>query len=76
MAGWIKMPLGTEVDLGSGNFVLCGDPAPPPEKGGGARSQFSVYFYCGQTVECIKMPFGMEVGFIPGDFVLPEDPAP
>jgi len=29
MAGWIKMPLGTEVDLGSGDIVLDGDPATP-----------------------------------------------
>ena len=26
-AGWIKMPLGTEVGLGPGDFVLDGDPA-------------------------------------------------
>jgi len=29
MAGWSKMPLGTEVPLGSGDIVLGGDPAPP-----------------------------------------------
>ena len=29
MAGRIKMPLGTEVGLGPGDFVLDGDPAPP-----------------------------------------------
>jgi len=28
MAGWIKMPLGTEVGLGAGHVVLDGDPAP------------------------------------------------
>jgi len=28
MAGWIKMPLGMEVGLGPGDFVLDGDPAP------------------------------------------------
>jgi len=27
------MPLGTEVGLGPGDFVLDGDPAPPPQKG-------------------------------------------
>jgi len=27
--GWMKMPLGTEVDLGPGHSVLDGDPAPP-----------------------------------------------
>jgi len=28
-ARWIKMPLGTEVDLGPDHIVLDGDPAPP-----------------------------------------------
>ena len=28
-AGWIKMPLGTEVGLGPGDIVFDGDPAPP-----------------------------------------------
>ena len=32
-AGWIKMPLGTEVGLGPGDIVLDGDPAPPQWKG-------------------------------------------
>jgi len=32
MAAWIKMPLGTEVDLGPGDFVLDGDPAPPEKR--------------------------------------------
>jgi len=30
------MPLGMEVGLGPGDFVLDGDPAPPSQKGGGA----------------------------------------
>jgi len=29
-AGWIKMPLGTEVNLDPGNVVLDGVAAPPP----------------------------------------------
>jgi len=33
MAGWIKMPHGTEVGLDPGDVVLDGDPAPPPQKG-------------------------------------------
>ena len=33
-AGWIKMPLGTEVSLGLGHIALDGDPAPQK----GARS--------------------------------------
>ena len=32
-AGWMKTPLGTEVDLGPGHIVLDGDPASPPLKG-------------------------------------------
>ena len=28
-AAWIKMPLGIELGLGPGDFVLDGDPAPP-----------------------------------------------
>jgi len=28
MAGWMKTPLGSEVDLGPGNTVLVGVPAP------------------------------------------------
>jgi len=28
MAGWMKTPLGTEVDLGPGHIVLDGVPAP------------------------------------------------
>jgi len=31
-AGWIKMPLGTEVNLGPGDVVLDGVAAPPPPK--------------------------------------------
>jgi len=32
MAGWIKMPLITEVGLSPGDFVFDGDPAPPRKK--------------------------------------------
>ena len=75
MAGWIKMPLGTEVGLGAGLTVLDGDPAPPPKKGL-RRALFLAHFCCGQMAECIKMPRGMEVGLIPGDFVFDGDSAP
>ena len=33
-AGWIKMPLGTKVGLGTGHIVLHGDPGPSPPKRG------------------------------------------
>jgi len=38
MARWIKMPLDMEEGLGPEDFVLDGDPAAPPQKGGGAPS--------------------------------------
>jgi len=66
MAAWIKMPLSMELGLGPGDFVLDGDPAPPPQKGGRAP-KCSAYVYCGQTAGWIKM--------VLGDFVLDGDPA-
>jgi len=42
MAGWIKMPLGMEVCLGPGDFVLDGDAASPPKKG----AQFPIFGPC------------------------------
>ena len=39
-AAWIKMPLGMEVGLGPGDFVLDGNPAPPPQKDDGAPKVF------------------------------------
>ena len=62
------MPLDMEVGLGPGHFVLDGDPAPLPKKGGGAP-KFSAHVYCGQTAEWIKMVLGMEVGLSPVDCV-------
>jgi len=35
-AGWIRMPLGTEVVLGPGHIVLDWDPTPPAHKKGTA----------------------------------------
>ena len=58
MAAWIKMPLGTEVDLGPGDIVFDGDPSPPPTKKGQGL-QFTSHVYCGQTVGFIKMPIIM-----------------
>jgi len=39
-AGWIKMPLGTEIGLAPGHIALDGDPAPPEEKGHSPPSRF------------------------------------
>jgi len=61
-AGCIKMPLGMEVGLRPGDFVLDGDPAPLPTKEAEPSPQFSAHLYCGQTAGWIKMALGMEVG--------------
>ena len=44
-AGWMKTPLGTEVDLGPGHTVLHGDPA-PPRKGHSSPLPLSAHVYC------------------------------
>ena len=73
----ITMPLGMEVGLSPGDFVLDGDLLPSPKKGGGAPPpKFSGHVYCGQTAGCIKMPLGTKVGVSSGDSVLDGDPAP
>ena len=41
------MPLGMEIGLGPGDFVL--DEDPPPLQKGGSAPQFLVHLYCGQT---------------------------
>jgi len=66
------MPLGTEVVLGPGDFVLNGDTAPLARKW---SPQFSAHVYCGQTAGWINIALGMEVGLGPGDFVLDGDTA-
>jgi len=68
------MVLGMEVGLSSGDFVLDGDPAPPPLKGDGAP-KFSAHGYCGQMAGCIKTPLGTEVGLGPDHIVLDGDRA-
>jgi len=76
MAGWIKMPLGTEVGLGPGNFVFDRDPAPLPKKGAEPPPQFMVHVHFGQTAAWIKTELGTEVGLGPGHIVLDGNPAP
>jgi len=46
MVGWIKMPHGTEIDLGPSHIVLDGDPGPPER--GTAAPLFSTHVYCGK----------------------------
>jgi len=77
MAAWIKMPLGMELGLSPGDFLLDGHPAlPSPKKAAEPLPQFSAHFYCGQTAACIKMPLGTEVGLSPWDFVLDVEQPP
>ena len=75
MAALIKMPLGMELRLGPGDFVLDQDAAPPPQKGSKPAPKFSTHVYCGQTAGWIKMVLDMEVGLSPVDFVLDGDTA-
>ena len=66
------MPLGMEVGLGPGDFVLDGDPALLPKKG--RSPQFLAHVYCGQTAGWIKITLITVVGLGPGDTVLDGDP--
>ena len=74
-AGWIKMPLGMELGLGPGDFLIDGDIA-PSQKRAQSLHQFSAHVYCGQTAGWIQMPLGTEVGLDPGHIVLDWDPGP
>jgi len=65
-AGWIKMPLGTEVNLDPGDVVLDGVAAPPER----AHPQFSVHVYCGQMARWMKTLLGTDVDLGPGHIVL------
>ena len=49
-AGWIKMPLGTEENLGPGDVVLNGV-APPPKRGTALPPQFSFHVYRGKWLD-------------------------
>jgi len=69
------MPLGTEVGLSPGDFVLDGEPAPPsPKRVAGPPPQFLAHVFCGQTAGWIKMALGTYVGRGPGHIVLYGDP--
>jgi len=68
------MPLGMEVGLSPGDFVLDGDPVLLPKKG--RIPQFLAYVYCGQMAAWIKMPLGTEVRLGLCDIVLDGDPSP
>ena len=68
------MPLGMELGLSPGDFVLDGDTAPPQKRD--RAPKFSAHVYCGQTAGWIKTTLGMEVGLSPGDVMLDGDQAP
>ena len=64
------MSLGMELGLGPGDFVLDGDPDPPPQRGEAEPPpNFRPMFKCGQTAGWMKLLLGTEVGLSPGDFV-------
>jgi len=67
------MPLGMEVGLSPGDFVLDGDPTSPPLRG--HSPQFLSNVRCGKTTGWMKTPFGTEVDFGPGHIVLDGVPA-
>jgi len=72
-AGCIKMPLGMEVGLSPGDFVLDGNPASPHLNG--HSPQFLSNVRCVQTTGWMKTPLGTEVDLGPGHIVLDGFPA-
>ena len=64
----MKLVLGKDEGLSPGDFVLDGDPAPPPKRGA-EPPKFPAHGYSGQTAGWMKLVRGTEVGLSPGDFV-------
>jgi len=75
-AAWIKMPLGTEVDLGLRDIVFDVDPATPRKKGTPTPSEYLAHVYCGQMAGWMKTLLGTEVDLGTGHIVLDGVPAP
>ena len=69
--GCIRITIGTDVGLGSGDILLDGDPDPLKA----AQPPLFDHVHCGQTAGWIKMPLGTEIGLGPGHIVLDGDPA-
>jgi len=61
MAGWIKIPLGTEAGLGPGHIVLDGDPAVPKR---GTAPTFRPMFIVARA-GWINISLGTKVGLGP-----------
>jgi len=74
MAGWITIPVSTEVGLGPGDIVLDVDQLPPTERGIAAPPYFLAHVCCGQTAGLIRIPLGTDVGLGQGDIMLDGDP--
>jgi len=73
-AGWIKMPFGTEVNLGPGDVALHGVAAPP--KRGTHPSSGSMSIVAKRLDgSWMKTPLCTEVDLGPGDIVLGGEPA-
>ena len=70
------MPLGMELGISPGDFVLDGDTSPSQKEGRARLPKFSAHIYCAQTCGCIMMPLGMEVGLGPGHIVPDGESAP
>jgi len=58
MAACIKVPVGMELGLGPGDFVLVGDPVAPFPEGGGPP-KFLAHVYCHQTAGWMKLVLGI-----------------
>jgi len=69
------MPLGTEIGLGTGDFVRRG-PSYPQKKWHTHPTQFFAHVYCGQTAGWMKTPLGTEVDLSPCHIVLDNAIAP
>ena len=74
-AGWINMPLGTEVGLGQGYIVLHRDQAPPPKRG--TSPNFLPMSIVAKRLNGLGCHLiGTEIGLSPSHIVLDGDPAP
>ena len=65
----MKIPLGTEVDLGLRDIVFDVDPA-TPRKRAHPPHPILAHVYCGQMAGWMKTPLGMKVDRGPGHIVL------
>jgi len=54
MAGWIRIPLGTEVGLGPGDIVLDGGPTSPTERGTASLLHFLPMFIVAKLLDASR----------------------